>query len=80
MFEALHGVSFNVKPGEIVGIIGKNGSGKSTMLRAIGGIFLRMKGLLICMDTPYPCCLLALDFRKADWKGKYPAVRNGTGI
>ena len=39
VFEALHGVSFNVKPGEIVGIIGKNGSGKSTMLRAIGGIF-----------------------------------------
>lgn len=44
VFEALHGVSFNVKPGEIVGIIGKNGSGKSTMLRAIGGIFSADEG------------------------------------
>ena len=46
VFEALHGVSFNVKPGEIVGIIGKNGSGKSTMLRAIGGIFSADEGYI----------------------------------
>lgn len=39
VFEAVHGVSFQVKQGEIVGIIGKNGSGKSTMLRAMAGIF-----------------------------------------
>ena len=37
-------MSFNVKQGEIVGIIGKNGSGKSTMLRAIGGIFSADEG------------------------------------
>ena len=42
----MHGVSFNVKPGEIVGIIGKNGSGKSTMLRAIGGIFSADEGTI----------------------------------
>ena len=46
VFEALHGVSFNVKPGEIVGIIGKNGSGKSTMLRALGGIFSADEGTI----------------------------------
>lgn len=34
---ALNNVSFNVKKGEIVGIIGTNGSGKSTMLRIISG-------------------------------------------
>ncbi len=38
-FEALKGVSFEVKKGKILGIVGKNGSGKSTMLRAIAGIF-----------------------------------------
>lgn len=39
VFEAVKNVSFKVKKGEILGLIGKNGSGKSTMLRAIAGIF-----------------------------------------
>lgn len=38
-FEAVKNVSFKVEKGEILGLIGKNGSGKSTMLRAIAGIF-----------------------------------------
>lgn len=37
-FVAVKGVSFDVPQGEIVGLIGKNGSGKSTTLRAIAGI------------------------------------------
>ena len=44
VFEAIKGVSFKVKEGEIVGIIGRNGSGKSTMLRAIAGIFAPDEG------------------------------------
>lgn len=43
-FHALKGVSFEVEEGKILGIIGKNGSGKSTMLRAIAGIFSPDKG------------------------------------
>ncbi len=38
-FEAVKGVSFEVEKGQILGIVGKNGSGKSTMLKAIAGIF-----------------------------------------
>jgi ABC-type polysaccharide/polyol phosphate transport system ATPase subunit len=38
-FEAVKGISFEVEKGQILGIVGKNGSGKSTMLRAIAGIF-----------------------------------------
>lgn len=44
IFEALKGVSFEIEEGKILGIIGKNGSGKSTMLRAIAGIFSPDKG------------------------------------
>ena len=44
IFEALKGVSFELEEGKILGIIGKNGSGKSTMLRAIAGIFSPDKG------------------------------------
>ncbi|MBQ6583220.1 MAG: ABC transporter ATP-binding protein [Mogibacterium sp.] len=39
VFQALKGVSFELEEGRILGIVGKNGSGKSTMLRAIAGIF-----------------------------------------
>lgn len=44
LFHALKGVSFEVEEGKILGIIGKNGAGKSTMLRAIAGIFSPDKG------------------------------------
>ena len=44
LFHALKGVSFEIEEGKILGIIGKNGAGKSTMLRAIAGIFSPDKG------------------------------------
>lgn len=45
-FEAVKNVSFKVKKGEILGLIGKNGSGKSTTLRAIAGIFSPNSGTI----------------------------------
>jgi len=36
--QALHGVSIAVEPGEIVTLIGANGAGKSTTLRAVSGL------------------------------------------
>ena len=44
MFRALDDVSFQVKAGEVVGIIGTNGSGKSTILKIISGVLAPTEG------------------------------------
>ena len=43
-FNALSGVSFEVEKGTTVGIIGTNGSGKSTMLKIITGVLSQSEG------------------------------------
>lgn len=47
VFEALKDVSFEVFSGEILGIIGDNGSGKSSLLRIISGIYQQDSGQII---------------------------------
>jgi len=42
--KAVHGISFEVKPGEVVGLIGPDGAGKTSTLRVLGGLQRVTKG------------------------------------
>src|SRR5205814_7265319 len=44
---ALEGVSLSVREGEIVTLLGANGSGKSTMLRAVSGLVRAQRGRIV---------------------------------
>jgi ABC-2 type transport system ATP-binding protein len=43
-FWALRDVSFAVEPGESIGVVGRNGQGKSTLLRLVAGVLLADEG------------------------------------
>ncbi|MBO0427710.1 ABC transporter ATP-binding protein [Vagococcus fluvialis] len=46
MIQAVKGISFEVKEGEIVSLIGANGAGKTTILRTISGLVRPSKGTI----------------------------------
>ncbi|MGB3865090.1 MAG: ABC transporter ATP-binding protein [Xanthobacteraceae bacterium] len=45
-FHALDGLSFHVSPGEILGLVGPNGSGKTTAINVISGLYAPDGGTL----------------------------------
>jgi ABC-2 type transport system ATP-binding protein len=44
---AVEGITFSVRPGEILGLVGPNGAGKTTTMRAIAGILRPTRGRLL---------------------------------
>jgi branched-chain amino acid transport system ATP-binding protein len=62
---ALHGVSLEVKRGEIVALVGANGAGKSTLLRAIAGLLQAGSGRI------------ELDGQRIDGRPAHEIVRSG---
>src|SRR6476660_6766085 len=43
----LHGITFDVKAGEVVTLLGRNGAGKTTTMRSIMGLLANRKGSII---------------------------------
>ncbi|MBE5878806.1 MAG: ABC transporter ATP-binding protein [Lachnospiraceae bacterium] len=50
--EVLHGVSLNVNPGEIHGLIGENSAGKTTLIKCIVGIYRTDAGTITVDEKP----------------------------
>src|SRR5437660_8862659 len=44
---ALKGLSFDIQPGEIFGLVGPNGSGKTSMVNVVTGFYRPQKGSVV---------------------------------
>jgi ABC-2 type transport system ATP-binding protein len=62
MFWPLRNLSFEIHPGEAVGIIGKNGTGKSTLLRLIAGVLKPDEGEVAVRGRVAPLIQLSAGF------------------
>lgn len=61
-FWPLRDVSFRVRRGEAVGVIGRNGTGKSTLLRLIAGVLVPDEGSMTCRGRVAPLLELSAGF------------------
>ena len=75
-FMALDHVSFHVKKGETLGLIGRNGAGKSTMLKVISGVLKPTSGSVQCEGNIVPMLELGSGF-DFDLTGKENIFLNG---
>ena len=62
VFEAVRHVSFKVSKGEMVGLIGRNGSGKSTILKIVAGVYTPSQGHVTVRGSIAPLIELGAGF------------------
>lgn len=75
-FTALEDVSFDVYKGDVLGIVGRNGAGKSTILKIISGILKPTKGTIIRNGNIVPMLELGSGF-DMDLSGRENIFLNG---
>lgn len=75
-FWALRDINFEIKAGEVVGLIGKNGAGKSTTLKVISGIMNPSKGKVRVHGNIVPMLELGSGF-DVDLSGRENIYLNG---
>ena len=63
--ESLKNISFNIKNGETIAIVGENGAGKSTLVKSIIGLYRPIKGRVLIND---------IDTKKISNKSLYKGI------
>lgn len=75
-FTALSDISFTVRKGEVVGLVGLNGSGKSTMLKIIAGVMKPSVGKVTVKGSVAPLIEVGAGFN-ANLSGRENIYLNG---
>ena len=75
--QVLQNISFSVKKGEMLGILGRNGVGKTTLLRIIAGIYKPDSGKIIINGSLIPFLALGVGFQP-ELTAKTNAILYGT--
>ena len=78
-FTALEHISFDIKKGEVIGIIGSNGSGKSTILKIISGVLQPSEGRVVTDTRKIQLLTLGTGF-DAELTGRENVYLNGAII
>ena len=74
---AVKQVSLHIRPGEIYGLIGRNGAGKTTILKMVGGLIRPTEGTVEFMGEPMEAAIKNGHLSKIGSLIEIPGLQNG---